>query len=120
MGLGRTEGPQPPRCRTKVPHRRWGSMAGNFIERSRHGRVFYFRRRVPGDLVDLLGKRHIYVTLQTHERRTALMRARELAVHTDSLFEEMRKAPNKLPPGTDSLGRIIDGAAYRKATKNRE
>src|SRR5688500_13174296 len=91
MDFRRSVGPQPPRCSTQVPHRRGGSMAGNFLERSRHGTVFYFRRRVPLDLVDRVGKRHIYVTLRTHERRTALLRARVLAVQTDRAFEEMRK-----------------------------
>lgn len=93
-------------------------MAGAFIEKSRHGTVFYFRRRVPLDLVESIGKRHIYVTLQTHERRTALVRARELAVQTDCLFEEMRKP--KIEPRTkfvDSQGRITDIHAFHRASR---
>ena len=39
-------------------------MAGGFIQRSRHGTVFYFRRRVPTDLRDRVGKAHIYVSLE--------------------------------------------------------
>lgn len=73
-------------------------MAGEFVERSRHGTIFYFRRRVPSDIRDRLGKRHIYVTLRTQERRTALRRARLLAVHTDQLFEEIRKMPGDKDP----------------------
>ncbi len=65
-------------------------MAGNFIERSRHGTVFYFRRRVPRDLRERLGRCHIYVSLRTLERRVAIVRARVLAVRTDRAFEEMR------------------------------
>jgi hypothetical protein len=73
-------------------------MAGEFIERSPHGTVFYFRRRVPCDLRDLVGRRHIYVTLQTQERRTALLRARAIAVQTDRAFEEIRRMPSDKNP----------------------
>jgi hypothetical protein len=65
-------------------------MAGNFIERSRHGTVFYFRRRVPRDLRERLQRSFIYVTLKTESRREALVRARAVAARTDELFEEMR------------------------------
>jgi hypothetical protein len=46
-------------------------MAGNFIERSRHGTVFYFRRRVPRDLCASLKRSFIYVT----DARTSLRAA---------------------------------------------
>ena len=65
-------------------------MAGNFIERSRHGAVFYFRRRVPRDLRARLRRSFIYVTLRTEIRREALVRARAIAARTDQLFEGIR------------------------------
>jgi integrase len=79
-------------------------MAGNFVERSRHGTVFYFRRRVPRDLLEVIGRRHIYVTLRTQDRRTALLRARVLAVHSDRVFEEIRLMPrDKTPKFVDTF-----------------
>lgn len=81
-------------------------MAGNFIERSRHGTVFYFRRRVPRDLRERLGRCHIYVSLRTEQRRLAILRARLLAVRTDQVFEEIRSMPRKK---SDELFRIDFG-----------
>jgi integrase len=63
---------------------------GSFIERSRHGTVFYFRRRVPSDLRERIGRSHVYVTLRTQERREAIVRARAVAAYTDIRFKEMR------------------------------
>jgi hypothetical protein len=85
-------------------------MAGDFIERSRHGTVFYFRRRVPRDLRDVGGERHIYVKLRTNERRTALIRARAIAVHTDQAFRDIRSMPkDKAPKYVDTFyGILID------------
>lgn len=68
-------------------------MAGDFIQRSRHGTVFYFRRRVPGDLQQRIGRLHLYVSLRTEERSEAKRRARALAAATDRLFMELRYMP---------------------------
>ena len=70
-------------------------MAGNFIQRSRHGTVFYFRRRVPLDLRESFGKLQIYVSLRTEKRREATIRARSLAAVTDRLFDDLRKMPRR-------------------------
>lgn len=65
-------------------------MAGDFIQRSRHGTVFYFRRRVPLDLRKRLGRLHVYASLRTQEFGEAKRRARALAAVTDKLFTELR------------------------------
>jgi integrase len=65
-------------------------MAGDFIQRSRHGTVFYFRRRVPVDLRPRLGRLHLYASLRTELLAEAKCRARALAAATDRLFTEMR------------------------------
>ncbi len=64
-------------------------MAGDFIQRSRHGTVFYFRRRVPLELRRRLGRQHFYVSLRTEELAKARRRAPVLAVATDRLFSEL-------------------------------
>ena len=63
---------------------------GSFLQRSRHGTVYYFRRRVPADLQALIGCLHLYATLETADRHEAVRRARVLAVRTDAWFESMR------------------------------
>ena len=75
-------------------------MTGNFIQRSRHGTVFHFRRRVPLDLREVVGQLHIYVSLRTEERRVAIIRARLLAVRTDQLFSDLRTMPRDTRPKT--------------------
>lgn len=65
-------------------------MAGDFIRRSRHGTVFYFRRRVPFGLRARLGRMHFYASLHTEELAEAKRRARLLAAATDRLFTELR------------------------------
>jgi integrase len=68
-------------------------MAGGFIQRSRHGTVFYFRRRIPRNLRDRFGRAQIYLSLRTEELAHARRLARELAVATDRLFLEVRYMP---------------------------
>lgn len=68
---------------------------GNFLKRSRHGTTFYFRRRVPDDLRQTVGKPYLTKSLETGERREAMMRARLLAAKTDILFSDLRAMPPK-------------------------
>lgn len=65
-------------------------MAGDYIQRSRHGTVFYFRRRVPLELQARLGRLQIYTSLHTEELSEAKRRARSVAVATDRLFTDLR------------------------------
>ena len=65
-------------------------MAANFIRRSRHDTVFYFRRRIPNDLHALGLPRQVVRSLHTAERREATVRARALAAATDNLFSRIR------------------------------
>lgn len=70
-------------------------MASGYIQRSRHGTLFHFRRRVPLDLVEVVDKREVLRSLGTSDRRIAGMRARALAVQYDRLFEALRAMPVK-------------------------
>lgn len=72
-------------------------MAINFLTRSRHGSVYYFRRRVPDDLLSYIGKPYLVKSLHTYEKRLAIILARNLASQTDQIFIKIRnmaKNPN--------------------------
>lgn len=62
----------------------------DFIQRSRHGTVYHFRRRVPKDLTVCFRSGQIVVSLQTELRALAIRRARSLVVATDALFTDLR------------------------------
>jgi integrase len=72
-------------CCTKVLH-----MTRDFLTSSRHGTVYYFRRRVPDDLRQQIGKPYLVRTLATSHRGTALVLARRYATKTDLLYEQLR------------------------------
>lgn len=65
-------------------------MAGTFLQRSRHGTMFYFRRRVPADLRTIAGRPYIVKSLATEQRREAIILARAFASQSDQLFQEWR------------------------------
>lgn len=70
-------------------------MAGTFLQRSRHGTVWYFRRRIPDDLRPIVGHPYLVQSLRTEQRREAVIRARQLGVKTDTFFEELRTGMGK-------------------------
>ena len=65
-------------------------MPNQFLRLSRHGSCFYFRRRVPPDLVGLIKRSAIVKSLHTSNRKTAVAHARIMAVETDVLFARLR------------------------------
>lgn len=75
-------------------------MAGSYVQRSRHGTVYLFRRRVPLDLRDVLRRATIYLSLRTEIACEARRRARALAVATDDLFANLRDMRKKTPSVT--------------------
>jgi hypothetical protein len=78
-------------------------MAQNFLTRSRHGTVYYFRRRVPKKLHAAIGKPFLVHSLDTTDRRTAVVRARSLAVQTDLIFQTTLMAVKNRPSGGLSI-----------------
>ena len=46
-------------------------MAQNFLISSRHGTVYYYRRRVPNDLRETIGKPYLVKTLGTRSQKSA-------------------------------------------------
>ena len=67
-------------------------MATNFLMTSRHGTVFFFRRRVPKVFQAAFGKSCLVRSLKTADRKLATKRARTLAVHTDQIFNRLAMA----------------------------
>ena len=79
-------------CYTKVMH-----MAQNFITSSRHGTIYYFRRRVPDDLRQMIGKPYLVKTLKTSNQREATILARAYAGKTDEIYQHLRAMKKNEP-----------------------
>ncbi|MFC3472150.1 DUF6538 domain-containing protein [Massilia oculi] len=67
-------------------------MAGKFLIKSRHGTIYYFRRRVPDAAQHIIGRRVYVQSLETSDRRLAVIRSRALAAQTDSVFHRIAVA----------------------------
>lgn len=95
-------------------------MSGNFIRRSRHGTVFYFRRRVPRELRARIGRVHFYASLHTHEPAEAKRRARALAVLTDQVFAHVQRARSLHESRLDQCDdeSMIRGGSYNRPSIN--
>jgi hypothetical protein len=72
-------------------------MAGKFLTKSRHGTIYYFRRRVPEAAQLAIGRQVHMQSLETSDRSVAVVRGRALAAQTDSLFRRivMATRPNE-------------------------
>ncbi len=75
-------------------------MTKNYLTSSRHGTVFYFRRRVPDDLKHIIGKPCVVKSLGTNERRLAIILARAYAAKTDTIFRNLRSMNKNNDKGT--------------------
>ncbi len=80
-------------------------MASGYLKVSRHGTMYYFRRRVPDDLRPIIGKPYLVKSLLTGQRREAIIRARSLAAQTDCYFIALRNMP---PRKKNSEGLPVD------------
>lgn len=74
-------------------------MARNFLTSSRHGTVFYYRRRVPDDLRAIVGRPYLVKTLKTSDRREAIILARAYAGRTDEIYQQLRAMKKNKPDG---------------------
>ncbi len=68
---------------------------GAFLQRSRHGTMYYFRRKVPFRLRQKFRAAQFYLSLRTADRATALVLARRAATLCDELFLRLRHMPKK-------------------------
>ncbi len=79
-------------------------MTGKFLIKSRHGTIYYFRRRVPDAAQHIIGRRVYVQSLETSDRRLAVIRGRALAAQTDSVFQRIAMATKS----NDSNGIIFN------------
>lgn len=70
-------------------------MPINFLTRSRHNSIYYFRRRIPIDISHSFKNNLILKSLNTVSKKNAVILARNLASQTDGLFEEIRTMNKK-------------------------
>ena len=74
-------------------------MAQNFLISSRHGTMFYFRRRVPDDLRPIIGNAYLIKSLGTTLRGSAVVLARAYAAKTDAIYKHLRSMKKQDPEG---------------------
>lgn len=68
-------------------------MARLFRNVVQRNRIVHFRRAIPPDLRPRFGRREISCSLRTSELHLAGMRARQLYLTAESLFEESSDSP---------------------------
>lgn len=59
----------------------------------RRGAIYYYRRRVPADLIEAMGKKEIQQSLGTSDPKEAARLSRKVAVEFDDKFERLRNEP---------------------------
>ncbi|WP_083849960.1 site-specific integrase [Moritella dasanensis] len=73
---------------------------------SRRNQTYYFRQRIPCDLVQFLNKKEFYFSLQTTILNTAVSMVNELLLKTDNLFKELKNVVSKA-----DLDKILYGSS---------
>ncbi|WP_155754009.1 site-specific integrase [Burkholderia vietnamiensis] len=64
---------------------------------TKRGGRYYYRRRVPSDLVEKYGRKEHTQALGTSDKREAEIRARRAAVNLDAIFESLRRVYTGVP-----------------------
>jgi len=73
---------------------------------SRRNQTYYFRQRIPRDLVQSLNKKEFYFSLKTTTLNTAILMVNELLSKTHNLFKELRNVVSKA-----DLDKILYGSS---------
>lgn len=106
-------------------------MARDYLTRSRHGTLYYFRRRVPDDLRAIILQPYLVCSLGTSHRGRAIILARAYAAKTDNAFTQLRTMSEKKLTATEILDNFANdpncrlrirlaGAQLRIEEKERE
>jgi hypothetical protein len=94
-------------------------MTAEFLTKSRHGTVYYFRRRVPTGAQATLGRNVLLRSLETADRRLAITRGRMLAAYTDAIFQA-NEYRSRLDMLAQLMARILESArSYHQGRHNR-
>ncbi|NFV81878.1 DUF6538 domain-containing protein [Magnetospirillum aberrantis] len=72
----------------------------------RRGNTFHFRRAVPTDIRAILGRRELTRSLDTSDARDARIRARQLYIVSETLFDTVRTLPIAMLT-TDKLAKLV-------------
>jgi integrase len=64
---------------------------------TKRGGRYYYRRRVPSDLIEKYGRKEHTQALGTSDKREAEVRARRAAVQLDAIFESLRRVYTGIP-----------------------
>lgn len=78
-------------------------MARDYLTRSRHRTLYYFRRRVPDDLRAIILQPYLVCSLGTSHRGQAIILARAFAAKTDNAFTQLRNMSEKKLTATELL-----------------
>lgn len=70
-------------------------MASDYLTRSRHGTLYYFRRRVPDDLRAIILQPYLVCSLGSSHRGQTITLARAYAAKTDNVFTQLRTMSEK-------------------------
>jgi hypothetical protein len=87
----------------------------------RRGTIFHFRRAIPSYLRALIGRNELTCSLRTSDRRLAGARARELYLHWEAIFAELRSETPMLSDdllahlGQEFYATVLDSDAMRGA-----
>ncbi len=80
----------------------------------RRGAVYYYRARVPSDLVAAVGKKEVKRSLQTSDHRQAKLLAKEVALQVARDFDAIRRQlPPKVDAGRNTARRSISGDEFK-------
>ncbi len=88
-------------------------MARDFLTRSRHGTVYYFRRRVPDDLRAIICNPYLVRSLGTADRKKAIILARGYAAQTDYAFTQIRIMSDKKLTAQELLDNFANDPSCR-------
>lgn len=88
-------------------------MARDYLTRSRHGTLYYFRRRVPDDLRLIILQPYLVCSLGTSHRGQAIILARAYAAKTDNAFTQLRNMSEKKPTATELLNNLANDPSCR-------
>jgi integrase len=86
-------------------------MAANYLSKSRHGTIYFFKRRIPKQILSsnkqnlsITNKSVLTFSLRTSDLKEARIRARWLAVQSDWLFQRLIQGDHMLEKRIESEG----------------
>lgn len=86
-------------------------MAANYLSKSRHGTIYFFKRRIPRNILSsckqnlaITSKSVLTISLRTSDLKEARIRARWLAVQSDWFFQRLKQGDYMLEKKIEAEG----------------